>query len=54
MPTLLNALRDNDTIVATKSITTGADIFGSVLYELSLQVIMLYFVQEFYMSYGLP
>lgn len=37
MPTLLTALRDNDSTVATKSITTGANIFGSVLYELSLQ-----------------
>lgn len=38
MPTLLTSLRDNDSTVATKSITTGANIFGSVLYELSLQL----------------
>ncbi|KAL8145384.1 hypothetical protein AgCh_003528 [Apium graveolens] len=38
MPTLLTALGDNDSTVATKSITAGANIFGSVLYELSLQL----------------
>lgn len=50
MPTLLTSLRDNDSTVAAKSITTSANIFGSVLYELSLQVIILSFVQEIHMS----
>lgn len=50
MPTLLTSVRDNDSTVATKSIITGAHILGSVLYELSLQVPFISFVQQVYMS----
>lgn len=38
MPVLLTSLKDNDVVVARKSIIAGTHIFCSVLEELALQV----------------
>lgn len=43
IPTLVKSLRDNDSIVATKSIVSGTNVFRRVLYELALQVILVSF-----------